>query len=229
MSEQNENNIMLSPEHVAEYLEQHPDFFQNRDQLLQKMSIRQDDSSAISLVERQVRVLREKNLRSRLKLNELFEIAEKNNATFEKCRTLLLGLLASNDRDTFFNEIENCLTMDFDCSAYSLILFDSKPEEINHCTIVVTEDSAQEHIGALMRSKKPTLGSLRPAEQDYLFRQDSIKVRSAAVLTIRTDKLIALLAIGSNKLDYFKPSHGTVFIDFLADILALLMPKHLKP
>lgn len=228
MSEQNENSSLLNPENIADYLEQHPDFFQNRDQLLQKMDIRQENSKSISLVERQVRVLREKNLRSRLQFNELIEIAEENNATFEKCRSLLLSLLATNDRITFFNAIENCLTIDFDCSAYSLILIDSKPEEINLCTIAVTEDSAQEHIGALMRSKKPTLGSLRPEEQDYLFRHASNKVRSAAVVTIRTDKLIALLAIGSNKLDYFKPSHGTIFIDFLADILALLLPKHLK-
>ncbi|MCH6573762.1 MAG: DUF484 family protein [Bacteroidetes bacterium] len=36
-----------------------------------------------------------------------------------------------------------------------------------------------------------------------------------------------MLAIGSEDANYFKPGMGTVFIGFVADTLAKLIPKHI--
>jgi len=87
--------------------------------------------------------------------------------------------------------------------------------------------AAKDYIGGLIRAKQPTLGVLRPSEQDFLFRHKSDKVESAAVLSVRKNRQIALLAIGSEDANYFKPGMGTVFIGFVADTLAKLIPKHI--
>jgi len=76
---------------------------------------------------------------------------------------------------------------------------------------------------------------LRPVEQDFLFRHASGKVKSAAVLSVKDPARrgssrgqIALLAIGSDDENYFQPGMGTLFIGFIADVLARLLPPKLK-
>ena len=79
-----------------------------------------------------------------------------------------------------------------------------------------------------MRAKRPTLGVLRQEEQEFLYRQQSDKVKSAAVLPVKhRNKYIAILAVGSSDPHYFSPKMETLFIDFITDTLAKLLPRHL--
>lgn len=212
---------------VAEYLDKHREFFSDRDDLLLRMELPHQNGKAISLVEKQVALLRERNIDTRKKLDEFVESANKNNEIFDKCRKLILNLIDAEDSDQFFKALENSFTQDFDCKAYSLIIFSDTPHQINHFTTTVSEMAAKEFIGSLIRAKQPTLGVLRPAEQDFLFRHKSESVRSAAVLSVRKNRQIALLAIGSEDAHYFQSGMGTLFIGFIADTLAKLLPKHI--
>jgi uncharacterized protein YigA (DUF484 family) len=212
---------------VASYLEEHCDFFADRDDLLQKMELPHQNGQAISLVERQVSLLRERNINTRKKLDEFVESASKNNEIFNKCRRLILDLIDAEDSDQFFKALEDSFTQDFECQAYSLIIFSDTPHQINHFTTTVSEMAAKDFIGSLIRAKEPTLGVLRPAEQDFLFRHKSESVKSAAVLSVRKNRQIALLALGSEDAHYFRSGMGTLFIGFIADTLAKLIPKHI--
>lgn len=79
-----------------------------------------------------------------------------------------------------------------------------------------------------MQSKVPTLGTLQPREQGFLFRDQSKNVKSAAVLTIRDkNKYLGLLAIGSGDTEYFTPDMDALFINFIAETLGKLLPQHL--
>jgi uncharacterized protein YigA (DUF484 family) len=212
---------------VAEYLEKHRDFFTNREDLLQDMELPHQNGQAISLVEKQVSLLRERGTATRKKLDEFVESANQNNEIFNKCSDLVLNLMDAEEPDEFFKALENSFMQDFDCKAYSLIIFSDTPHQINHFTTTVSEMAAKEYIGSLIRAKQPTLGVLRPAEQDFLFRHKSESVKSAAVLSVRKNRQIALLAIGSEDANYFQPGMGTLFIGFIADALAKLLPKHI--
>ena len=212
---------------VAEYLEKHKDFFTDREDLLLDMELPHQNGQAISLVEKQVSLLRERGTATRKKLDELVESANQNNEIFNKCSDLVLNLMDAEEPDEFFKALENSFTQDFDCKAYSLIIFSDTPHQINHFTTTVSEMAAKEYIGSLIRAKQPTLGVLRPAEQDFLFRHKSDSVKSAAVLSVRKNRQIALLALGSEDADYFQPGMGTLFIGFIADALAKLLPKHI--
>ena len=194
---------------------------------MQSLTLAKDNGNTVSLVERQASMLREQNTETRSKLDELLAAAESNNDVFDKCRALILSLISSHDSNSFFSALENSFNQEFKSTAYSLIIFGNTPRQINHFTSVVNESSAAEYVGALMRATEPTMGVLRPAEQDFLFRHASDKVRSAAVLAVRIDEPIALLAIGSEDKDYFKSGLGTLFIGFVADALALLLPRHI--
>ncbi|MCH8258166.1 MAG: DUF484 family protein [Proteobacteria bacterium] len=212
---------------VADYLLKHREFFKSQEKLLLEMDLPHVNGKAISLVERQVSLLRERNVSTRKKLDEFVASAKRNNEIFEKCRKLILALIDAEDPDQFFAALENSFKKDFHCDAYSLIIFSDTPHQINHFTTSVSEMAAKDYIGSLIRAKQPTLGVLRPSEQDFLFRHQSSKVGSAAVLSVRKNRQIALLAIGSEDANYFKAGMGTVFIGFVADTLAKLIPRHI--
>lgn len=212
---------------VADFLSNNPDFFTDRDALLLSMSLPHQQGGAVSLVEKQVALLRERNLDTKKRLDDFVKAAKDNDAIFNRCQRLILSLLDANTPDEFFRALENSFQNDFKCSAYSLIAFDDQAKQLNHFTSVLPEASAREYVSALIKSTKPTLGPLRPTEQDFLFRHQSANVKSAAVISIRQDrKPIALLAIGSEDAGYFQNNMGTLFIGFIADCLSKLLPDY---
>ena len=220
----------LADADVAAWLEAHPDFFVNRDSLLLKMNLPHARSSGkgetVSLVERQVSLLRERNLDTRRQLDELVAAARKNNQIFSRSQKLILALIAAKDSHGFFKALETSFKRDFKADAYSLIVFSEYAQQINHFTSSVPQDTAVKYVGGLMTGKDPYLGVLRDSERDFLFRHASDRVQSAAVLPVRNKRQIALLAIGSDDPTYFDKEMGTLFIGFVADVVARLLPRY---
>ena len=212
---------------VAAYLLANPDFFVDRDRLLLKIQVPHKSKGTISLVEKQLDVIRDRQKKTRRQLKEFVENAERNKEIFDKSRKLILSMMAAKQSSEFFAALEKGLKRDFGCKANSLVVF-GKPKQINHFTSRIPAESARKYVGALMQSKVPTLGTLRPREQDFLFQDQSEKVKSAAVLTIRDkNKHLGMLAIGSNDMEYFTADMDTLFINFIAETLGKLLPQHL--
>ena len=217
----------LIDKEVAAYLLANPDFFVDRDRLLLKIQVPHKSKGTISLVEKQLDVIRDRQKKTRRQLKEFVENAERNKEIFDKSRKLILSMMAAKQSSEFFAALEKGLKRDFGCKANSLMVF-GKPKQINHFTSRIPAESARKYVGALMQSKVPTLGTLRPREQDFLFRDQSEKVKSAAVLTIRDkNKHLGLLAIGSSDMEYFTPDMDALFINFIAETLGKLLPQHL--
>lgn len=213
---------------VKSYLKQNPDFFVDNEELLAELNLPHGEGGSISLVERQVAILRDRNKESRKQLDEYVKNAEQNDGIFRKCQYMVLGLIEANNQEEFLKNMEKGFKRDFKANAYSLIIFGDQAQQINHFTSIVSRDAANEYVSSLIRSTKPTLGALRPAEQDFLFRHQSDKVKSAVVLSVRIGReQIALLAIGNSDPHYFKSGMGTVFISFIADTLSKLIPRYI--
>lgn len=211
---------------VTVYLKQNPDFFSTHSDLLMELNLPHGGDGAISLVEKQVAVLRDRNKETKKKLDTYIKNAKHNDDIFKKCQYMILGLMEAEDQDGFLKNMEKGFKRDFKSNAYSLMIFGEEPRQINHFTSIVTKSSANEYAASLIRSTKPALGTLRPAEQDFLFRHQSDKVKSAVVMSVRDGpEQLALLAIGSSDANYFRPGMGTLFIGFIADALARLIPR----
>lgn len=235
---QNPQTIDLTEAQVAEYLAINPGFFTDRDNLLEKMSLPHQQGGAVSLVERQVAILRDRHKSTKNQLDTLMNAARRNNEIFDKCQRLVLSLIESKDSGAFFDALESSFKRDFNCHAYSLIIFGDDPEQINHFTSRVPLTSAKAYVNDFLKSRNPTLGVLSSTEQDFLFSHANTKVKSAAVLPIKTRSInadstfentqIALLSIGSDEENDFHASMDTLFIGFVADVIARLLPQHIS-
>lgn len=214
---------------VANYLADHPEFFSDRDELLFKMRIPHRTKGSISLLERQISLLRERQGKSRQQLEGLIDSADRNIELFKKSKRLILDLIAAANADELFAALEKSFRREFTCKAYSLVIFSDSPGRINSYTSRVRKEVAKEQVGALIRARGPTLGALRPEENDFLFQTGGEGVHSAAVLPIEAEhgRQVGLLAIGSEDPHYFVSDMDTLFVGFISDALARLIPRYL--
>src|ERR1700678_1736498 len=106
----------LNDTNVADYLQSHPDFFERNAALLAKLRLphMRDSGATVSLVERQVEVLRERNQALERKLKELVEVARANDALSERIHRLTQRLFGARSLPETIGAAEASLREDFD-------------------------------------------------------------------------------------------------------------------
>ena len=86
----------ISEEQVVDYLRNHLNFFAGHEELLANLSLPHESGKAVSLLERQVTILRDRGIEARQKLNNLLENARNNDQLFDTTRNLVLALLRAD-------------------------------------------------------------------------------------------------------------------------------------
>src|SRR5580700_11932789 len=101
---------------VANYLSTYPDFFERNAALLAKLRLPhlRDSGATVSLVERQVEVLRERNQSLERKLKELVDVARSNDALAERIHRLTQRLIRARTLLDTIAAVEASLREDFD-------------------------------------------------------------------------------------------------------------------
>jgi uncharacterized protein YigA (DUF484 family) len=217
-----ESRDTLNSDQVADYLREHPDFFLAHGELLTELRVPHATNGAVSLVEKQVAVLRERNIELRTRLHRLLDTARENDALFEKTRALALMLIAAPDLAERVAVLHQQLRELFGSERVSLLLFaDRAPGEARPVEL----SEAQARIPALMRGRRAVAGVLRPDEVQYLF--GDAEVQSAAVIPLILERPLGLLAIGATDVQHFRSSMDTLFISFIGDVLARLLAREL--
>lgn len=224
----NNKEIEISEEQVAHYLKNHPGFFLKRDDLLCELKLNHPSGGAVSLLERQVSLLRERNFDIRDRLNGLLENAGKNDQLFDKTKKLVLSLLAAKNLDNVASSCIRSLSDDFNMDFSSITLFGKPQHHRSSASRFVSVDDAYQQIPALLKNNKITCGVLRPEELQFLFPDGSSDIGSAAVAPLSFGNPLGILAIGSRDPHYFRSSMGTLFLDYIADVLNRVLPNHMK-
>lgn len=224
----NNNALEISEEEVALFLTNHPDFFLSRDDLLCEIELSHPSGGAVSLLERQVSLLRERNLDMRDRLNKLLDNARNNDRLFEKTKTLVLTLLEADQLDLAVTSCVNGLLTDFSMDFSSLTLFGDPAAHAAKTTRFVSLDNAMAEIPGLLKSNNATCGVLRPRELQFLFPHNPEQIGSAAVVPLSYAGMTGVLAIGSRDPQHFRSSMGTLFLGYIAEVLNRTLPDLLK-
>ena len=83
----------VNEQEILDYLRKHPDFFQRHVTALSELTLPHESGGTVSLVERQIDILRDRNVAMRRRMNELLHAARINDEIFAKTRSLNLALL----------------------------------------------------------------------------------------------------------------------------------------
>jgi uncharacterized protein len=216
---------------VAAYLQHNPDFFERHQALLTRLRVPHSrGGSTISLVERQIEVLRERHAALEGKLAELVSVARGNDAIADKLHRFTRKLLRAPSRGEAVARIEASLREDFDAFHSVLVLIGEFPDLAPQRFVraVGRDDAGLKSFETLFASGKPRCGQVRDTQRDFLFAQDANEIGSVALVPLLADTpaasglsgALGVLALGSADRDRFHPGMSTEFLARMADLIA---------
>jgi len=216
----------VTADQVADYLAAHPDFFSQYTHLLEKLYVPHQRGTAVSLVERQTSLLRERNELLHGHLADLIDAAKHNDVKFDKTKRMVLALLEAATLDDVAVAIEESLCRDFYGDETALLLFSERALNSNGVrTLARAEDSL---VQPLIETNLPSCGQLSEAMNRFLFQEQGHKVQSAAVVPLVKGETLGLLAIGSHDPNYFQSSQGTLFLSYVGEVLSRILFRILQ-
>jgi len=222
VAEQGSTDTGLNDEIVREYLKNHDDFLQRHPDMLDYLHISHASGSAVSLVEKQASVLRERNTELRKQLKSLTANARDNDALFAQTRALVLKLLEADSLEDLYQGFMTSLANDFDVEHACMILYGEAPGSDGFRT--ETEETVKARIGGLFRGHKSVCGTLRKEELEFLFPEGN-GVGSAALAPLGDTEPRGLIAVGSSDANRYHSKVDTLFLTHIADVMVKLMAR----
>ncbi|MCD1599545.1 DUF484 family protein [Rheinheimera aquimaris] len=205
---------LLAAHVVYDYLQDHPEFFQQYPQLLASLRLPHQQRGSVSLVERQLEMQREKIVALEDDITRLMSVARQNEQLF----------LAFNQLQAQLYQAENLQQAE-----HSLQQFTAAMPQVQQCRLLCFNEHHSASEFQLLLSRRLNeqgiyLGRLNKEEQQGLFPPQIHSV--ALILISNPEQPLALLAFGSEQDDHFQPSMDKLFISHLATILAQLLPGY---
>jgi uncharacterized protein YigA (DUF484 family) len=221
----------INDSNVAEYLLTFPDFFERNSPLLAKLRLPhlRDVGATVSLVERQVEVLRERNQSLERKLKELVDVARANDQLADRIHRLSQRLIRAHALLDTVNAVETSLREDFEAMHSVLVVFLEQARSLEGAgRFLRNADPADADIKSfesLLQSGKPRCGQVRDAQRDYLFGKDSVEIGSVALTPLGPKGELGILAIGASDSERFHPAMSTEFLSRIGELVTYALMR----
>lgn len=215
---------------VARYLAEHPDLLQRRPELLAQLELRHDCGPATSLIEHQVRVLREHNAALRQRLDELLSVARYNDGTAERLHELTLELMGADDLQDAVEGLRSRLREGFQAEAVAVVLFGPAGQAAEAALPELTDGdaSAYRSLEPLLEGGRPRCGAPDEAQGRIVFGASAPRVASAALVPLIAERRIGVLGIGSADPERYHAGQGTVFLRRLGALAAYTFERLMR-
>ena len=212
---------------IADYLKSHPEFFERQPALLLGLKLpHRAGGAAVSLVERQVSMLRQRNSQLERQLKDLVAVAKQNDALVEKIHQLGLKLMRAPTLPARLERLETGLREDFGAERAVLVLFAAATLETavreGFVKRLAADDAVVRPFATFLRAAKPRCGPLRDRQKN-IFDRDADTVTSAALVPLGQESQLGFLIIGSRDPDHFHPGKRMDFLARLGELLSVVL------
>jgi uncharacterized protein YigA (DUF484 family) len=212
-------------ERIERYLSLNPDFFERHQPLLARMRLpHMRTGSTVSLVERQVEVLREQKSDADRRLSEFIGVARANDQLADRIHRFTRRMMRAPTAVSALDALEASLREDFD-AFHSVLLLTSPIESLRNVNyepflrVVAPEDATMRSFEALLATGKPRCGQVRDTQRDFLFGPESASIGSVALVPLGDAGAVGLLALGSAERERFHPGMSTEFLKRMGELI----------
>jgi uncharacterized protein YigA (DUF484 family) len=196
----------IDAKEVELYLLENTDFFLTRESLVSEISFKHDSDGATSLLEMQIRKLRDEQSRLNDMLSGFLSTGKENEELFFKSKDLTLAVITAKDFAAVKKLVEEFFTKNFKVDSCILeVLSDSQVKALENETKMGMNKNAI-HMGPLSKEKMTAF-----------FETDLIK--SAVISVMKFENNFGLLKIGSNDPTKYLGDGDTAFIEYIRDII----------
>lgn len=214
---------------VGDYLATHPDFFEQRPELLGSLRLSHPSGKAVSLIERQVQVLREQNEDLKKRLLDLIEVARDNDRLSERVHRFTLELIKAGSLTQLLDSLDHSLKHEF--AADAIVLHLPSPNESlrqeNAVQPLQIDDTLKALLPTPLVDNKPQCGRPKREQADFVFGDQASVIESCAIIPLGDHAAVGLLSIGSREVNRFNPCMGTLFLSHLGELVARLLERYL--
>jgi uncharacterized protein YigA (DUF484 family) len=212
---------------VLDYLRDNPGFFEDNPELLSDIKLSHPSGKAVSLIERQVDVLRDQNAGLRERLTQLVQVARDNDRLNDRMHELLMALLNADSLNTLVDTLQEHLHAEFNADAVALFLagLDENRVRESGARALTVDDRTKTLLKTPLESGKPLCGRLQDDQLQFLFGERADGLESAAVIPLGEQCAQGLVAIGSREAERFFPGMGTVFLGHLGELIGRLLNR----
>ena len=211
----------LDEQSVIAYVRAHPDFFAQHKTLLTELNLPHASGRAVSLVEHQVTIMRERNVEMRRRMNELLDAARQNDSLFSKTRSLTLALLDANSLHELNEVLATYVLVDFEADFVCCHVHGSE----------LSLDHIQNHeqdfpFDHLFNGTSAKCTTLRQDELQKIFPATLHDGSGSAVLLpLKLQGEPGALCIGSRDPQRFSSDMDTLFVTYIADVLSKVLTR----
>ena len=182
------------------------DFFVTRESLVSEMKFKHSQSSASSILERQIMKLRDEHKNVIELLKSFIDTATINEDLFKKSKDLTLKILESATSDSIKEIVEKSFKKDFGVDECLIEFFDNK-----------AIDKIEKGTGLSMHKGAVHCGSFSNEKMGFLFEDNKIESLVVAVIVLKDQ--IGLLKLGSYDRAKYLGDEDTTFIEYIRDII----------
>jgi uncharacterized protein len=211
----------VKPEDVAQFLQENPAFFDEHAELLADIQVQHPHGThAISLSDRQVISLREKNRALETKLSELIRFGEENDAVSEKVHRLSVAMLSAAGLATLLSTIYFNLREDFAVPHAALRVWLGAAD---HPEFAPVSDAVEAFATEL---DHPYCGPNSGFEAVAWLGEAAPHVRSVSFMPLRDKgETFGLLMLASEDPQRFYPEMGTVYLSRIGDLVSAALMR----
>ena len=214
---------------VVKYLRAHPDFFARHDELLSTLHISHGIGGAVSLIQRQVEVLRGQVDALNRREREMHELARENEHLHGKLHRFTLSMIGARSLSEVMARLRTFLETEFKVELVVVLLSEPVAGDLadgDFYRKTAPDGEAFAAFKACLNSRHAVCGRLKHEQLRTLFGDRAVEIRSAALMPLKEQDLLGLLAIGSLAKERFDGRMGTVFLDNMAEIVSRTIAAH---
>lgn len=221
--------ISLDPEQVALYLREHPEFLSRHPDLLETIELQHRSGAAVSLIERQVEILRAKNQRLEDRLEQLLSAARDNEKRTDNVHKLARTLIRAPSLANIAAGLRQCMREDFGVDEVFVGInpLYYKRNDIEGLVPLDAEGKISKTFENFFRTRLIECGPLAENKARLLFPKAEAPPQSAAIVPLEKEKHLGMLALGSRDPERFQPRQGKMFLELTAELLAAALRARL--
>ena len=225
-----EGAAMPTAQQVMDYLKAHPDFFDSAPHLLSEINVPHPQSGqAISLVERQASVLRERIKSMELKLAELLRHGQENDAISASVQRWVRGLFLHAESATLPRFLADSLAQIFSVPLAGIAIWRPLSAMVEQDWVVNRTADYVEQIDGL---RTPVCGPLTISAASRILPEAGRDAQSLAVLPLRVGaapEAFGVLVLGSPDSRRFAPDLGVAFLERISEIASAALSRCIEP
>ena len=229
VSAEQQQNDPLDEAKVIEFLQQNPEVLMAYPDIFSSLSIPHKTGVATSLVERQLKLLREENQSLKSKIDELVAIARENEELNQRFHRLALELMHADQLHDVLamvqDQVQTFFYTDFVC--FRFLPGVSETGQILDGLLLDSDSGIVASVTPWIDSRRPVCGQQDDKINQALFGAD-IRIGSSALIPLYHAGNLGLLCLGSVSADRFGRTMGTIFLQQLGELVSNRLKNLIK-